>query len=119
MALLLKAAFTMLGILLMLTGVVISPLPGPMGLPLVLLGLVIVLRTSVWARRGFVKLYKRYPKWFGPLRRALRKRAKILAIMWHQMLRTERFFGRGRLHALRNVRRLFRFRRRTVRPSHV
>jgi hypothetical protein len=108
MALLLKALFTVLGILLMLAGVAIAPLPGPMGLPLVLLGLILILRTSVWARRGFVKLSKRYPKWLGPVRRALRKRAKILAIMWHQMLRTERFFGRGRLHVLKGFRRLFR-----------
>jgi hypothetical protein len=114
-----KALFTTLGILLMLTGVIIAPLPGPMGLPVVLLGLIITLRFSPLAKRLFVRLVKRHPKVFGPLRRALRRRAKVLAIMWHQMLRTERFFtglvGAGRLRLLRSFRRLFR--RRRARPA--
>jgi hypothetical protein len=112
-----KAIFTTIGILLMLLGVVIAPLPGPMGLPVVLMGLVITLRFSPLAKRLFVRLVKRYPKIFGPLRRALRRRAKVLAIMWHQMLRTERFVGGGRLRALRRFRRLFR--RRRIRTGQV
>jgi len=110
MALILKVVLTVLGILLMLAGVAISPLPGPMGLPVVVLGLIITLRASPWAKRRFVRLYSRHPKWFGPVRRLLRKRAKIAAILWMQMLRIERFFGRGRLKILRAIRRLFRHR---------
>jgi uncharacterized membrane protein YbaN (DUF454 family) len=115
----LKAIFSIVGILVMLLGVVIAPLPGPMGLPVVLLGLIITLRFSPLAKRLFVRLVKRYPKVFGPLRRALRRRAKVLAIMWHQMLRTERFFTRligwGRLRLLSSFRKLFR--RRRARPA--
>ena len=108
MNLVIKLFLTVLGIVLMIAGVLISPLPGPMGLPVLLIGLIVTLRASFFAKRLFVQLYERHPQWFKPLRRMLRKRAKVLAIIWHQMLRIERFFTRGRLRALKAVRQFFK-----------
>ncbi|MBP2231005.1 hypothetical protein J2847_004316 [Azospirillum agricola] len=50
-------------------GVLISPLPGPGGLPVMLLGGVLVLRNSADARRLFVRMKRRYPRVLGPVER--------------------------------------------------
>lgn len=50
-------------------GVLIAPLPGPGGLPVVLLGGAILLRNSADARRLFVRMKRRHPRLFHPVER--------------------------------------------------
>jgi hypothetical protein len=58
-------------------GVVISPLPGPGGVPVILAGSVILLRNSAWARRSYVRWKKRKPHWFERVERwGLRRRRR-------------------------------------------
>lgn len=75
---------------LMAFGVVLAPLPGPVGVPFVLFGLILLLRSSVWIKRQFVKLVKAHPKWLRPVRTMLRPGAKIVSLVWLQGLRVER-----------------------------
>jgi hypothetical protein len=79
---------------LVAAGVVIAPLPGPFGLPISVLGLVVILRHSNAAKRGFIRLQRRYPKWLYPVRRMMR--GCVAAVMWQAMLRVERFVVRAR-----------------------
>ena len=51
-----------LGILLILLGIVLSPLPGPGGIFLIAPGLALVLKTSMWAKRHYVKVKRGQPK---------------------------------------------------------
>lgn len=48
--------------------------PGPFGLFAVLIGSVLILRSSHWSRRQFIRLAQRYPKGIGRLRGLLRRR---------------------------------------------
>jgi hypothetical protein len=60
-------------------GIVISPLPGPLGLPVAIIGGLILLRNSSDARRMFVRLKRRYPRILSPanaLLSRLRRRHK-------------------------------------------
>ena len=61
--------------------IVISPLvgiiPGPGGIPVLLAGLILVLQNSRLARRQFVRLSHRFPKWLMPLRRMLKGGLKM------------------------------------------
>ncbi|MBY0431627.1 MAG: hypothetical protein K2Q10_10545 [Rhodospirillales bacterium] len=63
-----------LGALTILAGIVIAPLPGPGGLPVVLIGMVLLLRNSHGARRAYIRWSRRYPRPFTPLNRLLRRR---------------------------------------------
>jgi len=90
MAVLIKVLMTLLGLGLMLVGVVITPLPGPFGVPIILLGLIILLRSSVWVKRLFVRLVQKYPRLLKPLRAMLRPGAKVVALLWLQAMRVER-----------------------------
>ncbi|QNM83928.1 hypothetical protein H8M03_00690 [Sphingomonas sabuli] len=51
-----------LGILLIIGGILISPLPGPGGVFLIIPGIALVLRTSMWARRRYVKFKRWQPR---------------------------------------------------------
>jgi len=90
MTVVLKLLMSALGVVLMAVGVVITPLPGPFGVPVILLGLIILLRSSMWVKRLFVKLVHAHPKLLGPLRAMLRPGAKVVAMMWLHALRLER-----------------------------
>ncbi len=90
MAVVVKLLMTLLGLGLMLVGAVITPLPGPFGVPIILVGLVILLRSSVWVKRLFVRLVQKYPKLLKPLRAMLRPGAKVVALLWLQAMRIER-----------------------------
>jgi hypothetical protein len=50
------------GVLLIIGGFLIAPLPGPGGIFLIAPGLALVLRTSMWAKRHYVKLKRWQPK---------------------------------------------------------
>ena len=50
-------------------GLLIAPLPGPGGLPVMIVGGVLVLRNSANARRLFVRMKRRSPRMLGPVDR--------------------------------------------------
>ena len=71
-----------LGILLIIGGFVLAPLPGPGGIFLIAPGLALVLKTSMWAKRRYVKLKRWQPKagrWmdWGLRRRSAMRRETI------------------------------------------
>jgi hypothetical protein len=83
-----------------------------LGVPLLVVGLIIVLRTSRQARRQFIGLQRRHPRIVSPIRRLLRRDPEVLAVIWQQMLRSERFFLPRAWRPARVVRRWFFPRRR-------
>ncbi|MDB5458039.1 MAG: hypothetical protein JWP92_3624 [Caulobacter sp.] len=87
-------ALITLGGLVMLAGAVLTPLPGHVGLPLLVIGLMIVLRNSIQARRRFIRLQRRHPKMVFPIRRLLRREPEVILVVWQQLLRTERLVVR-------------------------
>ncbi|HEX6860619.1 MAG TPA: hypothetical protein VF138_10530 [Caulobacteraceae bacterium] len=104
-----------LGLLIIAAGVAISPLPGPGGIPVIVLGLMLVLRNSFWARKQFIKVQRAHPKLVFPIRRLLRREPEVFPVAWQQVLRIERVLlpsryrmavkwrrGRKRKHAMRN-----------------
>lgn len=104
-----------LGLGIIAAGVVISPLPGPGGLPVMVLGLMLVLRNSFWARKQFIKVQRAHPKIVFPIRRLLRREPEVFPVAWQQVLRMERILlpsryriavrwrrGRKRKHLMRN-----------------
>lgn len=107
-----------LGLLIIAAGVVISPLPGPGGIPVIVLGLMLVLRNSFWARKQFIRVQRAHPKIVFPIRRLLRREPEVFPVAWQQVLRMERLVlptryrmavrwrrTRKRKHALRMARR--------------
>lgn len=68
-----KIIFLTIGGTLVVLGAVIAPLPGPGGLPVALVGTVVLLRHSARMRRHWVKARRRWPKAIGPLDRLLRR----------------------------------------------
>lgn len=51
-----------LGLLLVGLGVLISPIPGPGGIFLMAPGLALILRSSMWAKRHYVRIKRWQPK---------------------------------------------------------
>jgi Putative transmembrane protein (PGPGW) len=51
-----------LGLLLILLGLMIAPLPGPGGIFLIAPGLALILKTSMWAKRRYVRVKRWQPK---------------------------------------------------------
>ncbi|MEO8547866.1 MAG: PGPGW domain-containing protein [Sphingomicrobium sp.] len=51
-----------LGVLLIITGILIAPLPGPGGIFFIIPGLALVLKTSMWAKRRYVRFKRWQPK---------------------------------------------------------
>jgi hypothetical protein len=90
-----KAAGMALGFLVIVLGVLVAPLPGPGGIPVITLGLILVLRASYGAKRLFIRAYYRWPKVLSPIRRLLRRNSPFVSIFWQMMLRAERFITRG------------------------
>ena len=90
MTILAKLLMIVAGVLLMVIGVVITPLPGPFGVPLILLGLIILLKSSMWVKRLFMRQVRKHPKILMPVRALLRPGAKVIAMMWLHTLRLER-----------------------------
>jgi hypothetical protein len=107
-----RFALLTLGWVLMAVGLVGALLPGHLGVPVFMVGLIIVLRTSRPARRLFIGLQRRHPRWFFPIRRLLRRNPEVLPVAWQQVLRTERFVLPRRWRPARQVRRLLFVRRR-------
>jgi hypothetical protein len=101
-----------LGLVLVAMGVAIAPLPGPLGMPLMVVGLMLVLRNSFKARRQFVRIQHAHPKVLFPLRRLMRREPEIVQVFWQQCLRVERVVlptrARFVVKSRRYVRRRFR-----------
>ena len=51
-----------LGVILIVLGFVVAPLPGPGGIFLIAPGLALILKTSMWAKRRYVKFKRWQPK---------------------------------------------------------
>jgi hypothetical protein len=90
-----KAAGMALGFLVIVLGILIAPLPGPGGVPVITLGLILVLRSSYGAKRLFVRTLRRWPRQLSPIRRLLRRNPPFVQIFWQSLLRMERFVTRG------------------------
>jgi hypothetical protein len=65
-------------------------LPGHIGLPLLVIGLMIVLRNSFKAKRQFLRMQRAHPKMVFPIRRLMRRDPEIIPVFWQQYLRLER-----------------------------
>ena len=62
-----------LGVLLIIAGIVIAPLPGPGGIFFIVPGLALVLKTSMWAKRRYVHFKRWQPKAGRLMDRGLRR----------------------------------------------
>jgi hypothetical protein len=51
-----------IGVLLVVVGLVVSPLPGPGGIFFIAPGAALILKTSMWAKRRYVKFKRWQPK---------------------------------------------------------
>jgi hypothetical protein len=85
-----RVGMVVFGLLIILAGVLISPLPGPGGIPVIVVGLMIVLKNSFKARRQFVRLHRAHPRMISPIRRLLRRDPEFVALFYQQYLRVER-----------------------------
>ncbi|RZJ89823.1 MAG: hypothetical protein EON88_19345 [Brevundimonas sp.] len=95
---------TAAGIGVVLLGVIIAPLPGPLGLPVMVLGLMLILKASIWAKRAFIRAQRARPNWVYPFRRLLRRKPEFAPVFWQQLLRVERLVlrrGRGSMTRMR------------------
>lgn len=64
---------------LLALAVVVSPLPGPGGLPIALVGAAVLLKASPTMRRHWIKAKRRWPKAVAPVDRLLRRRKRLAA----------------------------------------
>jgi Flp pilus assembly protein TadB len=107
---LVRFGLVVLGAVIVLAGIAIAPLPGPGGIPVIVVGLMIILRNSFKARRQFVRLHQAHPRMLYPIRRLLRRDPHILQMSWRQALRVERLLIPRNLRFAARTRRFF-FRR--------
>lgn len=105
-------ALIALGVAIVLAGVAIAPLPGPGGLPVIVVGLMILLRNSFWAKRQFVRFQRAHPRTVFPIRRLLRREPEVMPVFWQGILRTERVILSKERRFARKLRRRFRKARR-------
>ena len=103
-----RTGMVLLGFAIIAAGILIAPLPGPGGIPVIVVGLMIVLRNSFKARRQFVRLHRAYPKTLYPIRRLLRREPEMVALFYHQTLRVERILLPSRIRFIKGLRRKFR-----------
>jgi len=99
-----------LGGIVMLAGLVLAPLPGHIGLPLLVIGLMIVLRNSFKAKRQFLRIQHAHPNMVFPIRRLMRREPEIVQVFWQQYLRVERLVLPRRIRFAVRTRRWFKLR---------
>jgi hypothetical protein len=107
----LRLGLVLLGTAIVIAGILIAPLPGPGGIPVIVVGLMIVLRNSFRAKRQFVKFQRAHPKMVFPIRRLLRREPEVLPVFWQQYLRVERVVLPSRYRFAVKTRRRFKRRR--------
>lgn len=101
-----------LGLAIVAFGILIAPLPGPGGLPVIVVGLMVTLRNSFWAKRQFIRFQRAHPKMIFPIRRLLRREPEVMPVFWQSVLRMERVvLPRNRRFVKRLRKRLRRMRR--------
>ena len=103
-----RFGFVLLGLAVVALGILISPIPGPGGIPVIVIGLMIVLRNSFKARRQFVRFSRAHPRMTSPIRRLLRRDPEILAVLYQQTLRVERLLLPRRFRVITRLRRRLR-----------
>ena len=103
-----RTGMVLLGFAIIAAGVLIAPIPGPGGIPVIVVGLMIVLRNSFKARRQFVRLHRAHPKMLYPIRRLLRRDPEFVALFYAQYLRVERILLPRRFRFAMRVRHSFR-----------
>ena len=104
-----RGATVVVGSILVAVGFVGSLLPGHLGVPVLVIGLVMVLRSSHQARRQFIGLQRRHPKIVFPIRRLLRREPEVFPVAWQQLLRLEKMMLPRRWRPAKGLRRrLFR-----------
>ena len=103
-----RSALMIAGVLVVILGLLIGPLPGPGGIPVVALGLVLIMRGSYRAKRLFIRAQYARPKWVYPFRRLLRKRPEFAPVFWQQMLRAEKLVLRRAQRPLKGWRKRLR-----------
>jgi len=103
-----RFGLVLLGFAIIVFGLAIAPLPGPGGIPVIVVGLMVVLRNSFKARRQFVRLHRAHPRMLYPIRRLLRREPEFVALFYHQTLRVERVLLPKRIRFIKGVRRKFR-----------
>ena len=104
-----------LGFLIVLVGLVAEIMPPPIhfvGMPMMVVGLMIVLRNSFKARRRFVQIQRAHPKFVFPLRRLLRREPEVVLVFWQAYVRSERLILPKRFRFAVRVRRHFKLKRR-------
>ena len=69
----LRQILFVLGWLLILTAPIIGLLPGPGGIVVLAAGFALLLETSPWARRAYVRFKRRWPRAGGLIDRLLRR----------------------------------------------
>ena len=106
-----RLLFVAVGWVLIVGGVVLALLPGHLGVPLLAIGLILVLRNSYKAKRQFIHMQRRHPRFVHPVRRLIRRDPEIVPVIWQQMLRFERMVLPPRLRRCGAWRRRY-FRRR-------
>lgn len=97
-------ALLLLGLIIVLAGIAIAPLPGPGGVPVIVVGLMIIMRNSFRARRVFVRVQRAHPKVLFPIRRLLRREPEVFPVAWQQVLRVERLVVPRRFRVARRIR---------------
>ena len=95
-----RAGGVLLGLAVIGAGLLVAPIPGPGGLPVIVIGVMIVLRNSYKARRQFVLLQRAHPQWVFPIRRLLRREPEFIPVFWQQTLRVERLVLPARFRLL-------------------
>jgi hypothetical protein len=100
-----RGGMVLLGFAIIGFGILIAPLPGPGGIPVIVIGLMVVLRNSFKARRQFVRLHRAYPKTLYPIRRLLRRDPEYMALFYLQTLRVERLLLPKRVRWVKALRR--------------
>jgi hypothetical protein len=105
-----RLGLVLVGFAIIAFGILIAPLPGPGGIPVIVVGLMVVLRNSFKARRQFVRLHRAHPKMLYPIRRLLRRDPEIIALFYAQFLRVERILLPKRMRFAKALRRRFRHR---------
>ncbi|MBI1199991.1 MAG: hypothetical protein GC203_19205 [Phenylobacterium sp.] len=106
-----RFGMVLLGLAIIVAGILIAPLPGPGGIPVIVVGLMVVLRNSFKARRQFVRLTRAHPRVLSPIRRLLRRDPEFILMFYQQTLRVERILLPRRIRFVQALRRLTRRRR--------
>jgi hypothetical protein len=103
-----RGAWISLGFVLILVGLIGIWIPFTLHLlgVLIVIGAMMVLRNSMSWRRRFIRLHRRHPRHVHRFRRLLRRKPEVWPVLWHEVLRSERWVLPARWRRLRRWRRV-------------